>query len=135
MQSEEYAVSIDLVNEVVKAPPIAPIPQTPEFVLGVANIRGNVIAILDLGAKMGFSHDRNKADGYVMVIRNDDFEIGLMVDQVPDSIPVKASQVDQSSSVMVTPAQEHGYIKGIIKTGDRMIISVDLEDMMAGLEI
>ena len=59
--TEEYALSIDQIKEVVLTPRIAKMPQTPSYIKGVANIRGNIIAILDLEQKFGIEQTREDA--------------------------------------------------------------------------
>ncbi len=131
VDNEEYAMSIDAVNEVVKIPPIAAIPQTPSYILGVANVRGEVIPIFDLGRRIGTSIDETSNSAkYILVIREDELKIGLAVERVPDTISVADSEIDNSSNVVVQSTQDNSYLKGIIKKENRMIILVDLLEII-----
>lgn len=125
---EEYGLRIDQIKEVVITPNITKMPQTPSYVKGVANIRGNVIAIFDLEDR--FNLQRNEIAGnskrYTLVVESEDFKMGLLVNEVPNTISVNASDLDESVGIISDANAEVNYIKGIIKTGQRLIILIDI---------
>lgn len=127
---EEYALAIDMVSEVVKTPPITPIPQVPDYIKGVTNVRGNVVTILDLALKLGFSHDEKREPNHLMVIKSEEFRVAVGIDQVPNTLMVDKSEIDHSSEVMLHSTLDEVYIKGVIKKGQRMIILIDILEMM-----
>ena len=128
---EEYAIPIDMVREVVKIPPIAPIPQVPKYIEGVANIRGNVFAILDIYKKIRPDQQQDKADhNYVMVIQNEEFKIAVAVNRVPDTIVINGDDVDQSPVIIAQSTADESYIKGIVKLEERMIILINILEMI-----
>ncbi len=132
VEEEEYAISIDMVSEVIKTPPMATIPQAPKYILGVTNVRGNVVAILDLAMKVGLTTETDSSrSNYILVIQSEEYKIGVAVSQVPDTVMVDRSEIDSSSNVMVQSAQDQNYIKGIIKRDQRMIILVDILEMIS----
>jgi purine-binding chemotaxis protein CheW len=132
---EEYAIPIDMVREVVKIPPIAPIPQVPKYIEGVANIRGNVFAILDLYKKIIQGQQQDKAGhNYVMVIQNEEFKIAVAVNRVPDTIVINGNDVDQSPVMIAQSTADESYIKGIVKLEERMIILINILEMIKAEE-
>ncbi len=129
---EEFAVNINMVKEVVEMPPVTPIPQAPPYVLGVANVRGNVHAILDLGIRLGLT-DKDETDGtnqpYVLVLDDEEIKVALHVNQVPAASQVFEAEIERSSAAMTRSQQEQPYIEGIINQENRMITLVNLIEL------
>jgi purine-binding chemotaxis protein CheW len=125
--NEEYGLHIDQIKEVVITPTVTRMPQTPSYVKGVANIRGNVIAIFDLEDR--FNLDRtiqNQGSRYTLVVESEEVKMGLLVNEVPNTVSVNASDLDESVGIINDAHAESSYIKGIIKTGNRLIILIDI---------
>lgn len=125
---EEYGLRIDQIKEVVLTPNITRMPQTPSYVKGVANIRGNVIAIFDLEDRFNLSRTETTTKGkhYTLVVESEDIKMGLLVNEVPNTISVNAGDLDESVGIINDANAEVNYIKGIIKTGNRLIILIDI---------
>ena len=125
--NEEYGLHIDQIKEVVITPNITRMPQTPSFVKGVANIRGNVIAIFDLEERFNLTHSLPEQGGkYTLVVESEDVKLGLLVNEVPNTVSVNASDLDESVGIINDANAETNYIKGIIKSGARLIILIDI---------
>ncbi len=125
---EEYGLRIDQIKEVVITPNITKMPQTPHYVKGVANIRGNVIAIFDLEERFNLQRTETQLSGkrYTLVVESEDLKMGLLVNEVPNTISVNANDLDESVGIIADANAEVNYIKGIIKTGERLIILIDI---------
>lgn len=130
--NEEYALRIDQIKEVVLTPGIAKIPRTPEYVVGVANIRGNIIAIIDLEKKFDLKIPENSTQHsqYTLVIESDDYKVGVLVKEVPNTLSVSEGDIDVSQEVLQYSSLSDECINGIVKHQNRMIILVDLIRMM-----
>ncbi len=125
--NEEYGLQIDQIKEVVITPTITKMPQTPSYVMGVANIRGNVIAIFDLEDRFNLTRTiQNKGSKYTLVVESEDVKLGLLVSAVPNTVSVNASDLDESVGIINDANAETNYIKGIIKSGERLIILIDI---------
>lgn len=125
---EEYALQIDQIKEVVITPGITRMPQTPEYIKGVANIRGNIIAILDLEEKFNLkrANNQNTANNYTLVVESDDVKVGILVREVPNTLTIGASDFEESVSIINDAQNDNDYIKGIVKAGKRLIILIDI---------
>lgn len=131
IEEEQFALPIDMVSEVIKTPPIAPVPQSAEYIMGVANVRGNVYAILDLTDKVkGVSKEKKYEDTYLLVINSEDYKVALVVDRVPDTIAVSEKDIDRTSNVITNSAHDQTYIQGIVKIDDQMIILIDVIELV-----
>lgn len=125
--NEEYGLHIDQIKEVVITPAITRMPQTPSYVKGVANIRGNVIAIFDLEDRFNLARTiQGQTSKYTLVVESEDVKLGLLVNEVPNTVSVNASDLDESVGIINDANAETNYIKGIIKSGKRLIILIDI---------
>jgi purine-binding chemotaxis protein CheW len=123
----EYALSIDDIKEVVITPGVANIPQTPDYIKGVANIRGNIIAIMDMEEKLGLVKAKSINKGsYTLVIASEQFKLGILVTEVPNTLNTYTSEIDTASNVMQFSTLEKECIKGVVKADSRLIILVDI---------
>ncbi|MEO9849759.1 MAG: chemotaxis protein CheW [Reichenbachiella sp.] len=137
---EEYALPIAQIKEVVLTPRISAMPQTPDYVKGIANIRGNVISIMDFEEKFGLNGSAKKGVGsnginYTLVIESEDYHVGILVKEVPNTLTILSSKIDSSSNIMQHSTLDESVIKGIVKAKDRMIILIDVLLMMQSGEL
>jgi purine-binding chemotaxis protein CheW len=129
---EEYALEIDKIKEVVPTPPISKVPLTPSFVKGVANIRGSILAIIDLEEKFELADNRNSIDSqYTLVVDSEDLNMAILVKEVPNTLSVSFEDIDRSPSIIQDSSAEQNYIKGIVKLEKRLIILINLEAVIS----
>lgn len=125
---EEYGLHIDQIKEVVITPAITRMPQTQTYVKGVANIRGNVIAILDLEEKFDLARPTTETaskNNFTLVIESEDYKMGILVREVPNTLSISTSSIE--NSVLTGDLQsEQSYITGIVKLEKRLIIMIDI---------
>lgn len=132
---EEYGLNIDQIKEIVLTPTITKMPQTEGFIKGVANIRGNIITIVDLEEKFGVnSHltqeEKEKLGQYTLVIESDTLKIGILVRSVPNTLAASDNDIDNSQNIVHDSAMDDNYIKGIVKIDERLIILIDIFKVM-----
>ena len=127
---EEFALPIEEVREVVKTPHIARIPQVPPHIRGVANVRGNVVAVVDLGIKMSLVPEERDPE-HLMVIKSELYQVALGIDKVPNTLVVSAQEIDHSSAVVLPAINEEPFIRGIVRKDKRLIILLDILKMVS----
>jgi purine-binding chemotaxis protein CheW len=135
---EEYGLAIDQIKEVVLTPNITRMPQTPSYIKGVANIRGNIIAILDLEEKFGLADKTGevaRSGNYTLVVASEEYKIGILVKEVPNTLSVSKADIDETVNIVHDDKQEGNYIKGIVKVNNRLIILIDIYQIMSRHEI
>jgi purine-binding chemotaxis protein CheW len=138
--SEHYGIKIEQVKEVTLTPPIAKMPQTPSFIKGVANIRGDIIAIMDLEERFKLQssdlHLNKRGLSYTLVIESPIYTIGLMVQEVPQSLTISVSDIDRTPDVVKEKNINENFIEGIGKIDDgRLIIILDINKILSTEEI
>lgn len=116
---EKYAVPITEVREVVKAPEITPVPGSPEFIVGVVNLRGNIIPVLDI--EKLFHLERKTAHPSVVLLliieHTDGSLFGVLVDKVAKITKVSDENI-QPAPAMVTARIAADYVDGVVVTED-----------------
>lgn len=131
---EEYGLPIDHIKEVVITPSIAKVPRMPSYIRGVANIRGNIIAIFDLENRFGLSSVQDGANpdvgNYTLVIESSKFKVGILVREVPNTLSITSADIDNSSGFIQYSSIDENCITGIVKSGERLIILVDVFKLM-----
>lgn len=123
---EHYAVEVGYVQETQPLRDLTLIPCTPGFIVGAVNIRGHIIAVIDLKTFFGIPADVGRAQAKVIVARNDDLEVGLLADQVSEVTSVSVDGVDQPLATLSGVREE--YIKGVTKDG---LIIIDINAILA----
>jgi len=134
--AEEFAIDISLTKEIVPIRPITPIPETPAYVTGVMNLRGNLVPILDLRARLraGKNGDGNMqmlpAEGRIMIVKLDGNQTGLIVDGASEVIRVTDEMVEPPPDIITEIGAD--YIGGIIHLADRFITVLNLQNALTG---
>ncbi len=90
---QEYAINVMSIREIMGWTPVTSLPNTPEYVLGVINLRGNVVPILDLKHRFGRGHNQPTKNHVVMIVIVKDRTMGILVDGVSDIITIKDSEI------------------------------------------
>lgn len=135
--SEEYGIRIEQVKEVTLTPEIARMPKTPPFIKGVANIRGDIIALMDLEERFRITPPAPSAEGvkgsrnsYTLVLEAKEYTIGLLVREVPQSLTLPISRLEKTPSFIQDLNINDNYIEGIGKLGSRLIIVLDIHKIL-----
>ncbi|PLX65991.1 MAG: chemotaxis protein CheW [Denitrovibrio sp.] len=125
---EEYAIDVLKIQEIIRTVEITSVPRTEGFVLGVMNLRGKVIPVIDL--RIRFSLDKMDFDKEtrIIVVRFETENIGFVVDEVTEVIRINKSMVEPTPPLVGTVGQE--YILGICKYQDRLIILLDIDSVV-----
>ncbi len=120
---ESYAIEIDKVREIRSVESITKVPNT-DHILGIINLRGKIISIVDMKYILGFGHtDRNLMQKILIVeIKNN--ILGLLVDDVEQVAKMNLKEVEYNTSML-----DVDYIKGIIKMQDKLVLIIDLEKL------
>ncbi len=130
LNPEWYGIDTRLAEEVVRVPAITFLPNAPSFVHGLINLRGSIIATIDIREFFGLKRIALKKDSRVIVVKTGGKTTGILVDYVSDVLNVPLKSVQPPISTIKGPKAE--FIKGEIKLPDgRFLILLDLEKVMA----
>lgn len=124
----EYGVDILSVHEILRFPDITRLPNTPDFIKGVINLRGNVIPVVDVRIRFGFNPADVTELTRVIVIEAGGRQIGLLVDNVSQVIRIKDHNID-SPSILIEGVSED-FITGVGRLKDRLIVILSLNKII-----
>ena len=126
--TETFGVPITCVHEIVRVPEITSVPDSPEFVEGVINLRGKIVSVVDLrkrfGENVSDSHKKNR----VIVVESDGKLVGLIVDSASEVLRIPSADIEPPPSVL--QSSESSYVTGVGKLQNRLIILVDLKRVL-----
>jgi len=135
LRDEEFGVDIGSVREITRVSDITHIPEAPAFIQGVTNLRGQIIAVIDLAKRFGLALQEKLPDSArIMVSEVNAQAVGLLVDEVPGVLKIAEENVDPTPEVIQTEIRKD-YIKGVGKLENRLIILLDLEKVLAPREL
>jgi purine-binding chemotaxis protein CheW len=122
--SEQYGVAIGQVREVIRLPAITAVPRAPAHVHGVINLRGRVIPVIDLRARLGLPDDGRRPAARLVVVEVGGVTVGTAVDAVSDVVRVPRSTVEPAGAT--TLADEPVHVRGVARLDDRRVTLLDL---------
>ncbi len=123
LHNECFAMPLLLVKEVIAYPEITVIPNTPKHFLGIMNLRGQIISIIDLRDKLNIKNDFNP-ETTVIICDLKACTIGIVVDSVDSVLNLKQSDIKEKPEIQGTVSSE--YIHGIVNLDQRLILLIDV---------
>ncbi|WP_018869465.1 MULTISPECIES: chemotaxis protein CheW [Thioalkalivibrio] len=132
LADETYAIDVLQVQEVLKVSDIAPVPGVPDYILGIINLRGNVVTVIDARRRMGLE-DREPDDASrIVIIDVDDQNVGILVDSVSEVVRISPDSVEAAPEVGNDESSR--FIQGVTSTEAGLTILVDLNKLLSDEE-
>lgn len=122
---EEFGVEINQVREIVRLVQITYLPKSLPFIEGVVNLRGQVLAVIDLAKRLGIPCGKRGEHSRIIVAEVEGNTVGMIVDSVSEVLRLPFGNVEEMPNVMSTEVSEH-FIRGIGKLKDRLLVLLDL---------
>lgn len=130
--AQEFCVDIMAVREIRGWTAATPIPHSPGYVRGVINLRGAVLPIVDLAARLGFAVSEPTARSVIIVTHIGNRTVGLMVDAVSDILTVSDEVIQPTPDVTCDTVK--AFVKGILAVDDRLISLISLDRVLPDLD-
>lgn len=124
---EEFTVPILDIQEIIKPIEFTRVPQTPPYVLGVFNLRGSVIPLIDLRIKFGIETEARTPDTRYIVMRNANEIAGFVIDKLTEAIRLNVRDIDAAPE---TSLQEKSFIEGVGKQEDRILTILKVDRLL-----
>lgn len=122
-------IDINIVQEMNKQMEMTKVPQAPVHVLGIMNLRGRIVTIIDLGQKLGLAPSQKTDSSRIIIVNSQDENIGLLVDKITDVITVQWEDMEP------TPSNIKGvrgkYFQGVFKTSKELVAVLDVETVLS----
>jgi purine-binding chemotaxis protein CheW len=132
LDAQEYGVDIMRVREIKGWTEPTALPQSPDYVRGVINLRGIIVPILDLRARFGMGATTTTRMHVVIIVITDTRTTGLLVDAVSDIISVEPGSV-RPVPQMDLPTEE-SFLEGLVALDDRMVTLVSLDGLIGSVD-
>jgi purine-binding chemotaxis protein CheW len=129
LDAEKYGIDVMRVREVLRNTEIAPVPGAPGFVLGIINLRGNVVTVIDTRKRFGLVPKAIDESSRIVILEAGDEVVGMMVDSVAEVVDLRASSIETAPNVGNDESAK--FIQGVSNLGDGLLILVDLNKLLS----
>lgn len=126
--ADRYAVPITSVREILRVGRLTPVSTAPAFVLGVINLRGVIMTVLDLRVFFGLETGPVGTEARIIIAEGGGLVVGILVEQVEEIVDLPAAQVKPPLSPAKGLVKD--YVVGIAAHGDQMVVLIDLEKVL-----
>jgi purine-binding chemotaxis protein CheW len=133
MGEEEYGIEIRHVTEIIGIQNITDLPDMPDFVKGVINLRGKVIPVIDVRLRFAMAERAYDERTCIVVVNINGIAVGLIVDSVSEVIDIPGADIEPPPRVKKGEASR--YIKGLGKVGENVKIILETEQLLIGEEV
>jgi purine-binding chemotaxis protein CheW len=123
--SEEYALPIGTVHEIIRYTEPRALASELPWIRGVIGLRGKIIPIFDLAARMGLPSAAGTEPGKIVIVSSGAGQVGVMVDDVEEVLTIEASQLED------VPTANRDSIEAIAKIGDRLVVLLNTDGLLA----
>jgi purine-binding chemotaxis protein CheW len=127
--SEEYGIEIIKVREIIGIMDITTVPQTPDYMKGVINLRGKVIPVIDLRLKFSMTEEKYTQETCVIVVEVNNTHVGIIVDNVSEVQDINGSEIEDSPEL--GQGIDTDFIIGMGKVEEKIIILLDIEKVLS----
>jgi len=132
LQDEIYGIDITEIKEIIAYTKPTKIPKTPNFLVGVINLRGNIIPVVDLRKKFKMIA-LESVNGAIVIVSFSGINLGFLVDSVEEVVPTESSM--HSSPPKFSEKIDTNYIKSIIRANEKVIMMLNVETLFSSEEL
>ena len=132
LDRETYGINVMQVQEVLRYTEIAPVPGAPDYVLGIINLRGNLVTVIDTRSRFGLQPAEVSDNSRIVIIEAEKQVIGILVDSVAEVVYLRASEIDVAPSVGTEESAK--FIQGVSNRDGQLLILVDLNKLLSDEE-
>ncbi len=130
--NETYGINVMQVQEVLRYTDIAPVPGAPMYVLGIINLRGNVVTVIDTCQRFGLPPIEVTDNTRIVIIEAEQQVIGILVDSVAEVVYLRVSEIESAPNVGNDESAK--FIQGVANRGGELLILVDLNKLLTDQE-
>lgn len=128
LEREEFGIPVDQVREIIRVGEITRVPQAPPHVRGVANLRGRILAVVEIRTRLGLTPAVLTPRSRIIVVEIQGRVLGILVDAVLQVVKVPVETVTAAPDEVLSPQTD--YISGVARWNSRLIILLDVEKVL-----
>ena len=129
LENETYGINVMQVQEILRYSEIAAVPGAPDYVLGIINLRGNVVTVIDTRSRFGLMPADITDNSRIVIIEAEKQVIGILVDSVAEVVYLKKSDMETAPHVGTEESSQ--FIQGVTNRDDGLLILVDLNKLLS----
>ena len=129
LEHETYGINVMQVQEILRYSEIAAVPGAPDYVLGIINLRGNVVTVIDTRSRFGLMPSEITDNSRIVIIEAEKQVIGILVDSVAEVVYLKKSEMEPAPHVGTEESSQ--FIQGVTNREDGLLILVDLNKLLS----
>ena len=129
LENEKYGIKVMQVQEVLRMTEIAPVPGAPYYVLGIINLRGNVVTVIDTRRRFGLPEIENDDETRIVIVEANNNVVGILVDSVAEVVDLKKSEIESTPNVGKDESSK--YIQGVSSREGELLILVDVNKLLS----
>jgi len=133
LEEETYGINVMQVQEVLRISEIAPVPGSPDYVLGIINLRGNVVTVIDTRSRFGLMPKESDDMSRIIIVEVNGNVIGMLVDSVAEVVYLHQSEIDTAPNVNSDDSSR--FIQGVCNRDEQLLILVDVDKFLTEEEI
>ncbi|WP_406657469.1 chemotaxis protein CheW [Methanolobus sp. ZRKC2] len=126
LAEEEYGVKISSVKEIIRIPDITKIPQIPDYVEGVINLRNKIIPVISLAGKFNLPQSETNDQSRIVIVEIGNIVAGMIVDAVTEVLRIPVGNIESAPEIITSKISEK-YIEGVGKIDERLLILLDID--------
>ncbi|WP_410483292.1 chemotaxis protein CheW [Teredinibacter sp. KSP-S5-2] len=128
LAGETYGINVMQVQEVLRYSEIAPVPGAPHYVLGIINLRGNVVTVIDTRHRFGIEPGEITDNTRIVIIEADKHVVGILVDSVAEVVYLRQSEIETAPNVGNEESAK--FIQGVCHKNDELLILIELDKLL-----
>jgi len=131
LADEEYGVEVLKVREIIRMPTITKMPNVPQHVEGIINLRGKVIPIISMRRRFGLMESENSSQTRIIIMDVAGSLTGFIVDAVSEVIRIHSSEIQPPPSMVMSGGVSQEFITGVFNHAERLLIIMDIDRMFS----
>ena len=132
LDNETYGINVMQVQEVLRYSEIAPVPGAPPYVLGIINLRGNVVTVIDTRHRFGLEPGEVTDNTRIVIIEADKHVVGILVDSVAEVVYLRQSEIETAPNVGNDESAK--FIQGVCHKNNELLILIELDKLLTDEE-
>jgi len=132
LEGEAYGINVMQVQEVLRVSEITPVPGAPSYILGIINLRGNVVTVLDTRMRFGLPMYETDDASRVVIVESNGNVLGILVDSVAEVVYLRSSEIESAPNVGNDESSK--YIQGVYSNEGNLLILVDVNKLLSNNE-
>lgn len=126
-----FAVAIDRIREIIPARPYTPLPGSGSHVCGLINLRGRIVTVIDLGARLKLAPASASPDHSIVIVEHRGRLAGLAVEEVSRIVDVDTAALQDAASTLRALRMDRAYLRGVGETDGQVFVAVDPDEIIS----